>query len=123
MELDIASVADRPGLRALYDELDDLWPEFMMKDPTAGLYYGYLLDAYPEYVLIAVDRATGEPVAKALATPLSWDGDIAAGLPEGGWDWAVRLSTHDRLSGAKPVIASALEIMIRPDLRGGGCPG
>ena len=55
----------------------------MNQDPTSGFYYGYQLDAYPEHVLIAVDRDTGEPVAKALTVPLSWAGDIADGLPEG----------------------------------------
>lgn len=123
MDLDIASVADRPERGPLYERLDGHWPTFMSQDPTSAFYYGYQIEAYPEHVLIAVDRDTGEPVAKALTVPLSWDADIADGLPEGGWDWAIRTCAHDRLRGASPVVVSALEIMIRPDVRGGGLSG
>jgi hypothetical protein len=122
MDLDIASLAQDPDRAGLYSRLDGFWPRFMTQDTTGELYYGHL-DAHPEHVLLALDRATGEPVAKALSVPLSWDGDIAAGLPEGGWDWAIRTAADDRLRGTKPVIASALEILIRPDLRGGGLSG
>ena len=120
MELDIASVADRPELRDVYPQLEGFWPEFMTNDPTSSFYYAFELDSYPEYVLVAVDRATGAPVAKALTVPVSWPGDIADGLPEGGWDWAVRSSAYDARRLAEPVIVSALEILVRPDVRGGG---
>lgn len=117
MELDIATVAARPVDRT---PLDGLWPEFMSNDPTSALYYSYVDEHFGEFALVALDRATGRPVAKAYSVPLSFDGDIAAGLPEGGWDWAIRQCAHDRLSGAKPTIVSALEIMIHPDARSGG---
>ncbi|MCA2215261.1 N-acetyltransferase [Jidongwangia harbinensis] len=123
MDLDIASVAEQPGREELWAQLDNCWPRFMMQDPTSGLYYGYVKTAYPEYALLAVDRDTGRAVAKAMSVPLAFDGDIAAGLPEGGWDWAIRTSAHDRLRGAEPTIVSALEILIRPDLRGSGLSG
>jgi hypothetical protein len=120
MDLDITTLAERPDRRELYERLDGFWPTFMTQDAASPFYYGYHLDTYPEHVLLAVDRVTDEPVAKALSVPLSWGGDIADGLPEGGWDWAIRTSAHDRLRHAKPVLVSALEIMIRPDVRGGG---
>ena len=120
MDLDIASVADDPARRDLGDRLEDLWPEFMRHDPTAALYYADHLDAFPEHTLIAVDRATGEPVAQALSVPISFDGDIAEGLPETGWNWAIRRAAFDRLRGTTPTVVSALEIAIRPDARGGG---
>ncbi|MDP9819608.1 N-acetyltransferase [Spirilliplanes yamanashiensis] len=120
MDLDIATVADRPVDRA---PLDGHWPPFMTNDPTSGLYYGYVDEHFPEFCLVALDRATGRPVAKAYSVPLSFAGDIAAGLPDGGWDWAIRQSAHDRLSGAQPTIASALEILVHPELRGGGLSG
>jgi GNAT superfamily N-acetyltransferase len=120
MDLDIASLAARPDRAALWSRLDNLWPEFMRHDPGSGLYYGHAQEAYPDHLLLAVDAGTGEPVAKALSVPLSYDGDIADGLPEGGWDWAIRRSVEDRLTGGRPDIVSALEIMVRPDLRGAG---
>ena len=123
MRLDIAALADRPERWDLWEQLDGLWPTFMTKDAAGGFYYGYLKDHFAAHCLLAVDPDTGAAVAKAHTVPLSWSAPIADGLPQGGWDWAIRQSVHDRLSGAEPVIASALEIMIRPDLRGAGLSG
>ncbi|SDT77906.1 N-acetyltransferase [Actinoplanes derwentensis] len=120
MDLDIAPIGDRA---ALFEELTGNWPEFMTNDPTAGFYYRYLDTHWPDFTLLAVDRGTGRPVAKAHAVPISWTGDIEAGLPEGGWDWVIRTAVHDRLSGTAPAIVSALEIAVRPDLRGSGLSG
>jgi hypothetical protein len=123
MHLDITPLDQRPERRDLLDKLDGFWPRFMTQDPTGDFYYGYQRDVYPEYVLVAVDRATSEPVAKAYSVPLSHDGNVADGLPDGGWDWAIGRSAHDRLTGDRPALVSALEILIRPDLRGGGLSG
>lgn len=120
MHLDIATAAERPDRRPLWAALTGLWPRFMTQDETGDLFYGYEFDRYPEYQLLAVDTDTGEAVAKAHSVPLSLTGEIADGLPEHGWDWAIRQSTHDRLRGTEPTIVSALEIMVRPDLRGRG---
>ena len=120
MDLDIATMAERPDRQDLWDRLAGFWPRFMTEDPTGDFYYGYLEDHFPQHCLLAVDIATGEPVAKANSVPLAYQDPIADGLPEDGWDWAIRRSAHDRLRGARPVIASALEILIRPDVRGGG---
>jgi GNAT superfamily N-acetyltransferase len=117
VDLDVFPLSERQVDRTT---LDGHWPAFMTQDPTALLFYGYIDEHYPEYALVAVDRATGAPVAKAYSAPLSFDGDVAAGLPDGGWDWAIRRCAHDRLSGTKPTIVSALEILVRPDARGGG---
>ena len=116
-------MADRPDQADLWPQLLGFWPRFMTQDPSGGFYYGYEASAYPEYALLAVDTATGLPVAKALSVPLSYDGVVADGMPEGGWGWAIRRSAHDRLLGREPTIVSALEIMIRPDLRGSGLSG
>lgn len=117
MDLDIAPVGER---RNLFAQLDGFWPTFMQQDPTASLYYGYFDDVWPEFTLLAVDRATGRAVAKAHSVPISYQSDIADGLPEGGWDWVIRRATHDRLTGTEPTMVSALEIMVDPGLRGSG---
>ncbi|MFC4067977.1 N-acetyltransferase [Actinoplanes subglobosus] len=120
MDLDIAPIGDRTEL---YRELDGGWPEFMSKDPTSGFFYRYADRFWPEFSLLAVDRATGRAVAKAHSVPLSFDGDLADGLPEGGWDWAIRTAMHDHLNNIEPTMVSALEINIRSDLRGSGLSG
>jgi GNAT superfamily N-acetyltransferase len=123
MDLDITTMAERHDRDELWRALDGFWPAFMTEDPTSGFYYGYLEQHFPEHCLLAVDTATGQAVAKAHSVPLVHDGDIADGLPEGGWDWAIRRSVHDRFRGGAPAIASALEILVRPDLRGTGLSG
>jgi GNAT superfamily N-acetyltransferase len=123
MDLDITTMAERPDRHELWGQLENFWPAFMTADPTGGFYYGYLEQHFPEHCLLAVDTATGQAVAKAHSVPLVHDGDVADGLPEGGWDWAIRRSVHDRLRGGTPTIVSALEILVRPDLRGSGLSG
>ena len=120
MDLDIAPLG---GRTTLFEELDGGWPTFMTKDPTGVFYYRHFEEFWPEFTLLAVDRSSGRAVAKAHAVPLAHSGDIAGGLPENGWDWAIRTAMLDRLSGSEPTIVSALEIMIRPDLRGTGLSG
>ncbi|WP_281900731.1 N-acetyltransferase [Phytohabitans aurantiacus] len=122
-DVEIATVAERPEWAPMLGQLDGFWPAFMSNDPTAWFYYGYHVSAYPDFVLIAVDSATGQPMAKAHSVPIAWDGDPDDGLPDGGWDWVVRASAYDRLGGGQPTIVSALEILIRPDLRGTGMSG
>lgn len=120
MELEIRSLAEDPTLWKAWEELDDLWPPFMWQDPMGTFYYRYLREHFAEHSLIAIDRSTGRAVAKANSVPLAYDFSPTELLPEGGWDWAIRQSVHDRLTGEKATIASALEVMIRPDARGGG---
>ena len=120
MQLDIAPLG---GRTALFEELDGGWPTFMTKDPTGVFFYRHFEEFWPEFTLLAVDQETGRAVAKAHSVPLAFDGDIAGGLPENGWDWAIRTAALDRLSGAEPTVVSALEILVRPDLRGTGLSG
>ena len=118
VDLLVATIAERPDLAPLLDRFPvEAWPEFMYWDPFAGLHYGYVEQHYAEYTLVAVDRdAPDVAVAKAYSTPFTWDGD----LPDAGWDCVVRRAAHDRLQGRTGTMASALEITIRPDLRGTG---
>lgn len=119
MTIDIVSLADRPELAPLLDEgFDGAWPEFMLWDPMASVYYPVAHDLYPEFVFAAVDSAEpGRAVARAYAVPLHWTDPE---LPDDGWDRVIQQATVDRLTGAVPNIVSALEICIRPDRRGTG---
>ncbi|GAB3256127.1 hypothetical protein [Kineosporia babensis] len=120
MDLDIGPF---DGRTELLDELDGFWPEFMLQDHTADLYFCNFAELWPEFTLLAVDREDGRAAAKAYSVPISCHGDIRAGLPENGWDWVVRRAAQDRMTGTAPTIVSALEILVRPDLRGRGLSG
>src|SRR2546430_5818764 len=93
----------------------------MRQDPVGDLYYGDSATAYPDFVLIAVDRARPDRlVAKGYSVPFSWTEDPAKALPEGGWDEVIMTAARDRFAGRRGNLVSALEISIRLDLRGTG---
>ena len=120
MDLLTATVAQRPDLA---DRLDDFnpWPRFMHQDPVGSLYYADPVGMYPEFVQVAIDQDhPGELVAKSYSVPFTWDADPASSLPEEGWDGAIIYATLDRLADRRGNLISALEISVRPDLRGSG---
>ena len=120
MDLLIVTAAQRPDLVPLLGDFND-WPRFMRQDPVAELYYRDGIAAFPEFVLIAVDRAQPDRLAaKGYSVPFSWTEDPAEALPEGGWDEVVMTAALDRLAGRRGNLVSALEISIRLDLRGTG---
>ncbi len=120
MDLLLANLADRPDLAPRLRDFT-VWPTFMMQDPIGSLYYADPVGAYPEFVLVAVDRDDPErALAKAYSVPFVWDEDPATTLPDEGWDGAIMQAALDRLAGRRGNLVSALEISIRPDLRGTG---
>jgi hypothetical protein len=120
----IANLAQRPDLAPLTDDMDGAWPEFMYHDALAGLVYGYVATDLAGFCLVAVDRDDPRrPLARAYSTPFTWTADPTTELPDGGWDAVVLSSAHDRLTGRRGGLISALEITVRPDLRGSGLSG
>ncbi|MFB9834747.1 N-acetyltransferase [Actinoallomurus acaciae] len=120
MDLLVTTAAQRPDLVPLLGEFND-WPAFMRRDPVAPLYYSDPATAYPEFVLIAIDRDHPDRlVAEGYSVPFTWDRDPGESLPAGGWDDVVLTAALDRLAGRRGTVVSALEISIRPDLRGKG---
>jgi hypothetical protein len=120
VDLLIANVAERPDLAPLLGDFND-WPQFMREDPVSDLYYNDHVSAYPEFVLVAVQRDQPDRlVAKAYSVPFSWDRDPAESLPDGGWDAVILIASLDRFAGRRGNVVSALEISIRLDLRGKG---
>jgi GNAT superfamily N-acetyltransferase len=116
----IATVAERPDLAPRLGDFNP-WPRFMRQDPVGSVYYADPVEAYPQYVLVAVDRDQPDQlVAKGYSVPFTWDEDPAESLPEGGWDDVIVWSALDRFAGRRGNLVSALEISIRPDLRGHG---
>ncbi|MBO0803326.1 MAG: hypothetical protein J2P25_09675 [Nocardiopsaceae bacterium] len=123
MELRIATIAERPGMKSTFTDADaDPWPAFMGEDPLASLFYSVNRITHPEYGLIAYDAsAPDQAIARAFCASFAWDGDPALGeLPADGWDGVIWRSARDRQAGRKPNLVSALEITIRTDLQGTG---
>ncbi|MEO3755552.1 N-acetyltransferase [Streptomyces sp. B6B3] len=120
MDLLVTTAEQRPDLVPLLGDFHD-WPSFMNEDPVAPLYFDDLEEAFPGYVLIGIDRNRPDRlVAKGYSVPFTWDRDPDESLPAGGWDEVILTATRDRLAGRRGTLVSALEISVRPDLRGTG---
>ena len=120
MDVLTATVAQRPDLAPLLKDFNS-WPSFMQQDPVSSLYYADPVAAYPEFVLVAVDRDRPDRlVAKGYSVPFTWDDDPRESLPEDGWDGVILEAALDRFAGRRGNLVSALEISVRPDLQGQG---
>ncbi|MEU8247024.1 N-acetyltransferase [Nonomuraea sp. NPDC048916] len=118
MSLRITTLAERPELAASLWEMDHAWPEFMLNDPIADLFYAIAESAYADYVLVADDDAEpGRLVARACMIPYSPKGSE---LPDDGWDAVIRRGWLARETAAETSAVSALEITVRRDLIGSG---
>ncbi|MFI6293291.1 N-acetyltransferase [Nonomuraea sp. NPDC050790] len=118
MSLRITTLAERPEFAESLWDMDTAWPEFMLNDPIADLFYAVATSHYADYVLVADDPAEpGRLAARACMIPFTArDGD----LPDDGWDAVIRRGWLAREGGRTPDAVSALEITIRKDLLGGG---
>ena len=122
MSVDIVTLATRPDLRAAVfaDAFrTPLWPEFMLHDVTALLYFGgAFLDRYLDFAFAAVED--GAVVARAFSVPFAFAIPGRTELPDGGWDEVIRWAHNDMAVGRQPTTASALEISLLPAVRGRG---
>ena len=98
---------------------EEIWPEFMLKDPLAEKYWGGLFEYFPEYQFAIVEKETNTVVGKANSVPLFWDKDIID-LPEEGWDWALTKSAMDHKNKLKVNTLCAIQIGIVSDFQGKG---
>jgi GNAT superfamily N-acetyltransferase len=118
MPLRITTLAERPEFAPGLWEMDSSWPEFMLNDPIADLFYPFATRDYTEYTLVADDDAEpGRLVARACMIPFT---SREKELPDDGWDGAIRRGWLARSRGQVPDCVSALEITVRRDLLGSG---
>jgi GNAT superfamily N-acetyltransferase len=122
MAFEVFTLKERPELRSsIFGAAfrPPFWPEFLLHDPAAQLYFGAaFFDAYLEFAFAAVDD--GELVGRAFSVPFALDIAGRGELPDGGWDEVIRWAHEDRMVGRKPDAVSALEISLLPRARGRG---
>ncbi len=118
MDVEVVSVADRPDLTEQLWTFADGWPRFMLEDQL-----GNMMEVLPEYFprlqLLVLDRAGRTAVAKAHAVPFPWDGTLEE-LSDQGWDDMLGMGVRAGMYGCETHAVSALEISVRPHLRGAG---
>lgn len=120
MDPTIVTLAERPDLLDALLGMENLWPEFIRRDPFGDLFYDpEVLTYFADHTLIAMAPA-GDIVAKAHAVPFQLEGRQ---LPADGWDGAIRRGIATMLTGSPPNTLSALEIFVRSDQQGMGLSG
>jgi GNAT superfamily N-acetyltransferase len=117
----IVSVAERPDLIDQTDHFNgSVWPAFMLESPIANGQFGRCFEDWPQFQFVLLDAA-GDIVATNNAMPLAWD-RTDDGLPS-GWEDQVIRSVADHDAGRPSNTLGAMQIVVRPDLRGGGFAG
>jgi GNAT superfamily N-acetyltransferase len=123
MSLQLVPLRVRADLRRMVFDtaLQSLWPEFMMHDAVADLYFDTPnLDRYLDFAFAIIDPAQPEaPVGRAFSVPFHFGGERTE-LPDSGWDGILRWAHQDWLYGRAPNVLSALEITLLPAWRGKG---
>jgi len=123
--LELVTLRARSDLRGqvFSDKIQGSWPEFMLHDPVADLYFtDAALNAYLDTAFAIIDSADPTTaVGRAFAVPFSF-GELPhrMELPASGWDGIIRWAHHDRVIGRPLNAVSALEITILPSYRGQG---
>ncbi|MFC6083810.1 N-acetyltransferase [Sphaerisporangium aureirubrum] len=118
MDVEVVNVADRPDLSDELWTFSGGWPDFMLEDQMGNM-MGALPRHFPRLQLLALAGADQAVAAKAHAVPFPWTGTPDE-LPERGWDEVLGMGLRAGMYGRETHAVSALEISIRPHLRGTG---
>jgi GNAT superfamily N-acetyltransferase len=118
VDLQVATLAERPGLAPLLDDLLGTWPRFLHHHPLSTLFYTSVAPRHPGFCLVAVDRsAPAEPVAKAYSFPVSWP---PGHLPPDGHDAAIMTAAGDLLDGRRGRLVVGVEVTVAAAWQGRG---
>jgi len=118
MSLQTVSLKQRPDLFKQQDVIGaNAWPRFMLQDPVAISYWAQLVEAFPEYQLMLMERE--KIVAVINSVPLSFDQDLTA-LPQAGVEWGVVKSVSDFNENRQSNFVMAVQVVIPPRHQGKG---
>ena len=122
MSVEVLTLRARPDLRAgvfAAPFRPPFWPEFMLHDAAAQLYFGDpFFDHYVDFAFAVLED--GGVVGRAFSVPFAFSIPGRTELPDGGWDEIIRWAHEDMAVGRKPTAVSALEISLLPKVRGRG---
>lgn len=123
MSVELVPLSTRPDLipAVFAPAMQRLWPECMLHDPVADLYFAEAAFArYLDFAYAILDPAQpGAPVGRSFSVPFHFGGDRVE-LPDAGWDGVIRWAHEDWLAGRAANALSALEITLLPTHRGQG---
>ena len=114
----MVTLAERPDLIEPMWQMPNTWPEFMLHDPVADVYFDHLPTTFPEFQLVAVDDS-GVVVGKLHSLPFRWGG-TEEDLPDRGWDAILERGFAGHDQAVTPNAVSLIEARVAPDLSGTG---
>lgn len=121
--LKLVTAAERPEL---VEEIRRLgaspWPEFLRHDAVVESLWRYVYELAADYQLGLLEERTDSLVAIGNCIPIRWDGDPRT-LPDRGIDAVIEDGVACLREGATPTAASALMIVVSPELLGRGISG
>src|SRR5215467_6903184 len=120
MPLEVFTLRERPDLRPAVFATNfgpSIWPEYMLHDSVAPLYFSFL-DRYLDFILVGVED--DKVVARGFSVPFAFNIPGREDLPDGGWDEVIRWAHEDFDTQRKFTAVSALEISLLPQARGQG---
>ena len=118
MSYSVYTLAQRPELYEQTSQFSQYWLPFMQEDSTSNMYWHILRRDFPEFQFAMVDENSGEVIARGHSLPIIWDGTLD-GLPP-GWRDTFPLADAIHKRGDAPNTLSAIEISVKPHLRGKG---
>jgi GNAT superfamily N-acetyltransferase len=121
MTVSFTTAAERPDLVSAMWAMPSTWPDFMLEDPVANLFYPHLVDRFPEHQVIAVEE-TGRVIGRVNSVPFLWAGS-ADELPDRGWDAIIESAFCSHQRGEQATAVSLLEARLAPDHQGAGLSG
>ncbi len=117
----IGKLSDDPQYGREIDRLHQVgWPEFMLRDEKAALYWDLLMTVFADFQIVLCDDHKNV-LAVGNSIPIFWDGTLE-GLPS-GWEGAFEKGAEGHKAGVEPNTLSALAIVIDPAYQGKGISG
>ena len=110
------SLAEDGGAIDAFRAFSREWPAFMLHDPYGDQHFD-LLERFGDDSYVIVDDG-GEVVGRAQSVPVPWR--LGDPLPDRGWDAAIESAVTAAVLGSATPTVCALEILLRPDVRGRG---
>ena len=118
MPIRTVTLAERPDLTDAMWSMPNEWPEYMLHDPIADLFFGRLPEEFADFQLVAIDDDDAV-VGKINSLPFRWSGDDDD-LPDRGWDAILERGFVERGQGLTPTAVSLLEARVVPNRLGSG---
>lgn len=112
MQLKTVLMKDRMDLFEAQDEIViNVWPEFMLNDSVANIYFFRLYEDFSEYQYLLMQGE--EIVGTGNSVPFSWHKKLED-LPDEGWDWALIKGFKDKEKDIEANVLCGISITINP---------